>query len=51
MNALTMCDVLFVDRGWRKPDFDCIDIATFGVSRVNGQALIELIGRESCGLG
>ena len=43
-------DVLVVDVGWPAPDFDGIDIATFGASRVVGEALIDLIGRESCGL-
>jgi len=43
-------DVLVVDVGWPAPDFDGIDIATFGASRLVGEALIDLIGRESCGL-
>jgi len=45
------CEILVVDMGWPLPDFDGIDIATFGASRVVGQGLIELIGRDSCGLG
>ncbi|NTV40145.1 MAG: hypothetical protein HGA51_09385, partial [Demequinaceae bacterium] len=44
-------EVLVVDMGWPLPGFDGIDIATFGASRLVGQALIELIGRDSCGLG
>jgi len=44
-------EVLVVDMGWPTPGFDGIDIATFGASRLVGQALIELIGRDSCGLG
>ena len=44
-------EVLVVDMGWPAPGFDGIDIATFGASRLVGQALIELIGRELCGLG
>lgn len=47
----SMREVLVVDMGWPTPDFDGIDIATFGASRLVGQALIELIGRDSCGLG
>ena len=45
------CEILVVDMGWPLPDFDGIDIATFGASRLVGQGLIELIGRDSCGLG
>lgn len=44
-------EILVVDMGWPRPDFDGLDIATFGASRLVGQGLIELIGRESCGLG
>ena len=44
-------EILVVDMGWPTPGFDGIDIATFGASRLVGQALIELIGRDLCGLG
>jgi len=44
-------EILVVDMGWPTPGFDDIDIATFGASRLVGQALIELIGRDLCGLG
>ena len=44
-------EIIVVDMGWPLPDFDGIDIATFGASRLVGQGLIELIGRDSCGLG
>jgi len=44
-------EILVVDMGWPLPGFDGIDIATFGASRLVGQGLIELIGRDSCGLG
>lgn len=44
-------EILVVDMGWPLPAFEGIDIATFGASRLVGQGLIELIGRDSCGLG
>lgn len=43
-------ETVVVDMGWPLPTFDGVDIATFGASRIVGQALIELIGRDSCGL-
>jgi len=43
--------IIVVDMGWPLPAFEGIDIATFGASRLVGQGLIELIGRDSCGLG
>ena len=43
-------EILVVDMGWPLPDFDDIDIATFGASRLVGKGLIELIGHDSCGL-
>ena len=44
-------EILVVDMGWPLPDFEGIDIATFGASRLVGQGLIELIGRDLCGSG
>lgn len=41
---------LVVDMGWPRPDFDGIDVATFGASRLAGEALLDLIGRDACGL-
>lgn len=41
---------LVVDMGWPHPDLRGIDIATFGASRLVGEALIDLIGRVACGL-
>jgi beta-N-acetylhexosaminidase len=43
-------ETVVVDMGWPLPTFEGVDIATFGASRIVGQALIELIGRDSCGL-
>lgn len=40
-------DVLVVDMGWPSPDRAYADIATFGASRLVGQALLELLGRGS----
>jgi beta-N-acetylhexosaminidase len=40
-------DVLVVDMGWPAPDRAYADIATFGASRLVGQALLELLGRGS----
>jgi beta-N-acetylhexosaminidase len=42
-------DVLVVDMGWPEPSFAGLDIATFGASRLVGAALVDLIGRDSCG--
>ena len=41
-------DVLVVDMGWPAPGFSGVDIATFGASRLVGEALIDLIGCDSC---
>lgn len=42
-------EVLVVDMGWPLPDCAGVDIATFGASRLVGAALLDLIGRDSCG--
>ncbi len=42
-------DVLVVDMGWPEPTFAGLDIATFGASRLVGAALVDLIGRDTCG--
>ncbi len=47
MSALMKREIVVVDRGWQMPDSASIDIATFGTSRLVGQGLIELIGRDS----
>jgi beta-N-acetylhexosaminidase len=41
-------DTLVVDMGWPSPVEDDTDIATYGASRLVGQALIELIGYDTC---
>ncbi|MDN4597458.1 beta-N-acetylhexosaminidase [Leifsonia virtsii] len=40
-------NVVVVDMGWPAPDRAYADIATFGASRLVGQALLELLGRGS----
>ncbi|WP_291379785.1 glycoside hydrolase family 3 N-terminal domain-containing protein [Demequina sp.] len=37
-------DVVTVDMGWPDPDAGLADIATFGASRIAGEALLDLLG-------
>lgn len=38
------CEAIVVDMGFARPDDPQIDIATFGASRLVGEALLELVG-------
>ena len=37
-------DVVVVDMGWPDPDAGLADIATYGASRLAGQALLDVVG-------
>ena len=37
-------DVVVVDMGWPDPDVGLADIATYGASRLAGQALLDVVG-------
>jgi len=41
-------EVLVVEMGWPDPSLDGVDIATYGASRLVGEALIDVIGRDTC---
>jgi len=41
-------DVLVVEMGWPDPSLEGVDIATYGASRLVGEALIDVIGRDTC---